>query len=61
MSELTIVLAPDMFNHVSNEELLDSIEFFVDKLMQDAVEHENDCINSLVHFCNTGSFLTEEE
>jgi hypothetical protein len=61
MSELTIVLAPNMFSYVSNEELLDTIEDITDHVIQSAVEYEQVKLDSLVHFCNTGSFLTEEE
>ena len=61
MTELTIVLAPNMFNYVSNEELLDTIEDITDHVIQSAVECERMKLNSLVHFCNTGTFLTEEE
>jgi len=61
MSELTIVLRPNMFNYVSNEELLDTIEDITDNVIQSAVEYEQMKLNSLVHFCNHGTFLTEEE
>ena len=61
MSELTIVLKPNMFNYVSNEELLDTIEDITDHVIQSAVEYEQMKLDSLVHFCNTGKFLTEEE
>lgn len=61
MSELTIVLEPNMFNYVSNEKLLDTIEDITDHVIQSAVEFEQMKLNSLVHFCNHGTFLTEEE
>jgi hypothetical protein len=61
MPELTIVLAPDMFNYISNEELLDTIEDSIDHVIKSAVEFEQMKLDSLVHFCNTGKFLTEEK
>ena len=61
MSELTIVLEPNMFDYVSNEELLDTIEDITDYVIQSAVEYEQLKLESLVHFCNTGKFLTEEK
>ena len=61
MSELTIVLAPNMFNYISNEELLDTIEGITDNVIKSAVEYEQMKLDSLVHFCNHGTFLTEEE
>lgn len=61
MSELTIVLTPNMFNYISNEDLLDTIEDITDHVIQSAVEFEQMKLDSLVHFCNTGMFLTEEE
>jgi hypothetical protein len=61
MSELTIVLTPDMFNYVSNEEVLDTIEDITDYVIQSAVEYEQMKLDSLVHFCNHGTFLTKEE
>ena len=61
MSELTIVLEPNMFDYVSNEELLDTIEDITDYVIQSAVEYEQMKLDSLIHFCNTGKFLTEEE
>lgn len=60
MAELTIVLTPNMFNYVSNEELLDTIEDITDHVIESAVEFEQMMLNSLVHFCNHGTFLTEE-
>jgi len=61
MSELTIVLTPNIFNYISNEELLDTIENITGHVIQSAVEFEQMKLDSLVHFCNTGSFSTEEE
>lgn len=61
MSELTIVLEPNMFNYVSNEEILDTIEDIADHVIQSTVEYEQMKLKSLVHFCNTGKFLAEEE
>lgn len=61
MSELTIALAPNMFDYIFNEALLDTIEDITDHVIQSAVEYEQMKLNSLVHFCNTGKFLTEEE
>ena len=60
MSELTIALQPNIFNYVSTEELLDTIEDITDHVIQSAVEYEQMKLASLVHFCNTGRFLTEE-
>ena len=60
MSELTIVLAPDVFTYVSNEDLLDTIEDIAHHVIQSAVEYEQMKLDSLVHFCNHGIFLTEE-
>ena len=59
MSELTIVLTPNMFNYVSNEAVLDTIEDFTDHVIESAIEFEQMKLDSLVHFCNTGKFLTE--
>ena len=61
MSELTIVLTSNMFNYVSNEELLDTIEGITEYVIQSAVEFEQMKLNSLVHFCNHGTFLIEEK
>ena len=61
MSELTIALQSNMFNYVSNEELLDTIEDITDHVIESAVEYEQMKLDSLVHFCNTGKFLTEEK
>lgn len=61
MSELTLIIESNMFDYVSNKEIMDTIEESADVIIEAAIEHEYTCLDSLVHFCNTGKFLTEEE